>query len=70
MTFVVGVAFQLGASRPLEVSADVAAMRRTALHCDVVGYSALIADNEIETVNTLRVFTSILETVVNIATRR
>jgi adenylate cyclase len=64
MTFVVGGAFQLGASRPLEVSANVAAMSRTALNGDVFGYSALITDNKIETVNTLRVFTSILETVM------
>jgi len=37
---------------------------RTALHGDVSGYSRLIADNEIETINTLRVFTSIIEAVV------
>jgi hypothetical protein len=39
-------------------------MSRTALHGDVFGYSRLIADNEIETINTLRVFASIIETVV------
>jgi adenylate cyclase len=64
MAFVVGAAFRPGASRPLRVSASVAAMSRTALHGDVSGYSRLIADNEIETINTLRVFTSIIETVV------
>jgi adenylate cyclase len=64
MAFVVGVAFRPGASRPVKVSASVAGMSRTALHGDVSGYSRLIADNEIETINTLRVFTSIIETVV------
>ena len=59
-----GVSIQLGASRPLEVVANIAAMSRTAVHGDVFGYSRLIADNEIETINTLRVFTSIIATVV------
>ncbi len=58
------VSIQLGASRPLEVSANLAAMSRTAVHGDVFGYSRLIADNEIETINTLRVFTSIIEAAV------
>ena len=48
----------------LEASANLAAMSRTALHGDVFGYSRLIADNEIETINTLRVFTSTIEAVV------
>lgn len=39
-------------------------MSRTAVHGDVFGYSRLIADNEIETINGLRVFTSIIEAVV------
>ena len=39
-------------------------INRTALHGDVSGYSRLIADNEIETINTLRVFTSIIEAAV------
>jgi adenylate cyclase len=52
------------ASSPLEATGSIAAMSRTALHGDVFGYSRLMADNEIETINTLRVFTSIIEAVV------
>ena len=47
-----------------EASTILAAMSRTAVHGDVFGYSRLIADNEIETINTLRVFTSTIEAVV------
>jgi adenylate cyclase len=39
-------------------------MSTTALHGDVVGYSRLIADNEIETHNTVQAFRSIIEAVV------
>lgn len=39
-------------------------MTKTAVHGDVSGYSRLIADNEIETINTLRVFSSLVNRVV------
>lgn len=39
--------------------------RATALHGDVVGYSALTADNEIETYNTLQVLRRIIEQAVD-----